>query len=328
MVPVAMRSRVSLATGWTSSMPGGAAGAIGVAWAWLIEARSSRLGGLPCPVDRDRVGADPEANEHGGWASRCGPAARARGHRGRRAVAQRDRRGPAAPRCASSGSIRASDCEAELVVHVQGGGHELGAAGPGQRVPGAEGVAHEQGAERARRGARSGPACGPGCAPRAAIRARRARRRRRRSRRPPPACGRAPPSRTMWPRMRQVVAATQVRQGVAAGWRRRSSASACAACPRRRRARAPGRRPRAARSRCPVWSASEWVSTTAATSERWRPSARRSSSRCFAKPGRPASTAVSWSPSSTRYQFTYSEPRPCTPGTISTGPFIGGVLPG
>ena len=125
MVPVAMRSRVSFATGWTSSMPGGAAGAIGVAWAWLIEARSSRLGGLPCPVDRDRVGADPEANERGGRASMCRGLAAAHlprvVHRGRRAVAQRDRRGPAARTARVERLDPVEGGEAELVVHVQGG---------------------------------------------------------------------------------------------------------------------------------------------------------------------------------------------------------------
>ena len=109
------------------------------------------------------------------------------------------------------------------------------AAGPGQRVPGAEGIAHEQRADAARRGARSGRGCGPGCGPRAVIRARRARRRRRRSRLPSPRCGRAPPSRAMCTRMRQVAARRRYgseRSGLASpvfslGLLRVPSSSAC-----------------------------------------------------------------------------------------------------
>src|SRR3954447_16202240 len=65
----------------------------------------------------------------------------------------------------------------------------------------------------------------------------------------------------------------------------------------------------------PVWSESEWVSTTASTSSTRWPSSCRSRSSPLVNAGRPASIAVNFSPSSTRYQLTTGWPSRCTFGT-------------
>ena len=179
MVPVAIRSRVSFATGWTSSMPGVGGrrdwGGLGLAHRGSIL--SSRRPSLPRSIATASAPTRRLTNAAGGRLPLAAAHLACVGHRGGRALAQRvavareHHAGRRAPRCGPGTRGRAR-------CPRSGGGHELRPARAGERIPGAERVAHEQRADALEERARSGRGCGPGCAPPAAIRARRARRRR------------------------------------------------------------------------------------------------------------------------------------------------------
>ena len=278
---------------------------------------SSRLDPLvsaafPAPVDCDRVGAAPEANEHGGRASRPLAAAHLAcvGHRGGRALAQRDRRGPEAPRCASSASMRSRDSRQSslstfraegmsCVPRAPVSGFQVQSASPTNSAPAPSksrtqwpgvwpGVWIARGdpgtsstspsrvglgsLHRARPWPRPGAPCGRGAARSAA------RRRYGRS-----AAGLASP--VFMPRLAQRGLVVGVHQHAGAGLAQLV------------------RDPGVVR----VGVGQHQCGRRRSGGGRGRAGRRRGD---FAKPGRPASTAVSWSPSSTRYQFTYSEPSP------------------